>query len=177
MVNKLLMFFAYVIFFMLALMYFTPKTNLYYMLEKELVKHELIISDEKVSDKGFVLSLENAVIYMKDIESAQIKELDVKIFALYNAINVTDIKLSEVAGSFIPVKINNVDIRYSVINPLNIVIKAQGDFGEASGVVNILEKQLHLNVTPSEIMKKRYRNTMRQLKKQEDGSYSYDKTF
>ena len=177
MVNKLFMFFAYVIFFILALMYFTPKTSLYYMLEKELIKYDVVISDEIVHDNGFSLSLEGSNLYVKDIESAYVKGLDVKLFALYNALSIEDITLSEVAGSFIPVKIKNLDLVYSVFNPLNVQIKAKGDFGVANGDVNILERKLHLKVTPSELMKKNHRSTMRQLKKQKDGSYSYDKTF
>jgi len=177
MVNKLLMFFTYVIFFILALMYFTPKTSLYYMLEKELKKYDVVISGEKVHDNGFSLSLEGSNLYVKEIESAHLKELDVKLFALYNAVNVQDITLSDVAGSFIPVKIKNADVTYSVFNPLNVQIQAKGDFGVASGELSILDRKLHLTVTPSELMKKNHLSTMRQLKKQKDGSYSYDKTF
>lgn len=177
MVNKILIFFAYVLFFILALMYFTPKTSLYFMLEKELKKQDLIISNEKVYDNGFSLSLEDATLYVKGIDSAVIKETDVKLFVLYNTININDVTLTDVAGSFIPLEIENINITYSVLNPLNISIDAKGGFGEVSGGVSIVDKKLHLNLIPSEVMKKKHKTTMRQLKKQEDGSYSYDKNF
>jgi len=177
MVNKLLMFLAYVAFFVLALMYFTPKTSLYYMLEKELKQYDVIISDEKVTDNGFSLSIDDATVYVKNIDTAILKELDIKLFAFYNAISLKDITLSDVTASFIPVKIKSVDLMYSIIDPLNLKIDAEGAFGTASGSLSISERKLHLDVVPSKIMHSKYKNTMRQLKKQKDGGYSYDKAF
>jgi hypothetical protein len=177
MVNKLFMFFAYVIFFTLALMYFTPKASLYYMLEKELKKYDVILSGETVSDNGFSLSLENSNVYVKDIQSAQVKDANIKLFALYNSIHIQGIVLSDVAGTFLPLEIKNTNIVYSIFDPLNVNLNSKGDFGSANGSFNLVDKKLHLDVMPSDTMKRKYRNSMRQLKKQKDGSYSYDKTF
>ena len=177
MVKKLSLFFAYALFFILALMYFTPKTSLYYMLEEELKKYEVVISDENLQDKGFSLNVSDLNVYVKDINSAEVKNVNIKVFALYNSLNVEDISLSSVAATFIPVNIDELSVSYSVFNPLNIVLKGNGGFGTADGSFHILERTLHFDVVPSDEMIKKYKNSMRQLKKNENGSYSYDKTF
>ncbi len=177
MVRKIATFFAYVLFFVLALMYFTPKTSLYHMMEKELKKYDVVISDEIVEDRGFSLDVNAPNIYVKNINSASIENINVKLFALYNSINVSNITLSSVAATFIPVNIDEVSITYSIFNPLNVTAEGSGGFGEASGTFNILERTLNLNVVPSPKMIKQYKNSMRKMKKNEDGSYSYDKSF
>lgn len=177
MVNKLAMFFAYLLFFILALMYFTPKTSLYYMLEKELKKHEVIISNEKVSDKGFSLDIKDATIYVKGIDSANVELTNVKLFTLYNTIKIKNIELSSVASTMIPLKIDALNLSYSIFNPLKVTAEGSGGFGEAKASFHILERALNLKVKPSNTMLKNYAKSMKKLKKNEDGSYSYDKTF
>ncbi len=177
MVKKLALFFAYLSFFMLALMYFTPKVSIYYFFETQLKPYDIIISSESVQDSGLTLSIEDGVVFVKSIDSAKIKSVDVTILGVYNALSVTEIELSSVAESFVPLKIAQVDAVYSVIDPLNITANAVGEFGEVEAVVNLLERTLHVKLIPSALMKKDYRHTLRNLKKSENGEFVYDKTF
>ena len=177
MVKKLALFFAYLSFFMLALMYFTPKVSIYYFFETQLKPYDIIISSESVQDSGLTLSIEDGVVFVKSIDSAKIKSVDVTILGVYNALSITEIELSSVVGSFVPLKIAQVDAVYSVIDPLNITANAVGEFGEVEAVVNLLERTLHVKLIPSALMKKDYRHTLRNLKKSENGEFVYDKTF
>lgn len=177
MVKKIAMFFAYTLFFMFALMYFTPKDSIYFFLEKKLQEHDVIISKEKVSDKGFILSLEDADITYKSIESATIDKTNIKLFALYNSINIEGITLSSTAKSFAPLKIESVDAVYFVLNPLNATLHAIGEFGELDAEFDITKYSLHLKLKPSKVMLKNHRSTLRNLKKTKNGEFVYDKTF
>jgi len=177
MVRKLAIFIGFVLFFLLALMYFTPKENIYFALEHELKKYDVVISNEKIDDSGFTLNLSAAEIFFKSIKSADIKEINIKIFGLYNSISIQDIQLSQTASSFLPLNIQKVTITHSIFNPLNINIYELGDDGEIEGSFNLVEMALHIIFEPSELMLKKYKNSMREFKKSEDGSYSYDKTF
>lgn len=177
MVKRISIFFAYSMFFILALMYFTPKKSLYFLLERELKSYDVIISNEEVKDSGFTLELQNADLFVKSIKSANAKEVSLKIFAIYNALTLNDITLSNAAASFVPLHIDELDISHSIFNPLNITVYGIGEFGEAEATFSILDRTLHVDIEPSDKMKKEYKNSMRQLKKSEDGGYSYDKTF
>ena len=177
MVKKTFIFFAYVMFFISALIYFTPKISIYNYIEKELLNYDVIISNETVLDSGFSLNLTDADIFVKSIHSATVQEVDIKIFALYNNITLHNITLSNVAASFVPLNIENVTIRHSVIDPLRINAYSVGEFGEVEASLNILDRNVSVRLTPSALMLKDYRNSMKQLSKNEDGSYSYVKTF
>ena len=174
---KTLKFFGYMVFFVLALMYFTPKVALYYFAENQLKHYGIIITDESVKDKGFTLSLEDAVVTIKAIESAKIKDINIALFALYNNLSIKDITLASTAASFVPTDVDVVDISYSIFNPLNIIATSKGGFGEAQAKVDLLERKLMVKLKPSKIMVKKYRSTLRNLKKSKEGGYEYAKTF
>jgi hypothetical protein len=174
---RVLKFFGYMLFFILALMYFTPKVALYYLAENELKPHGVVITDEDAQDNGFTLSIKDAVVTFKSIESAQVKNIDLAIFGLYNKVTAEGISLASTAESFLPRDIEFVDIQHSILNPLIISASSKGGFGEAELSVDILERKVLLKVQPSKLMQTKYRTTLRELKKSKDGGYEYAKTF
>ena len=81
------------------------------------------------------------------------------------------------ASSFVPLKIADVNIKYTIFNPLFITGISHGEFGEASLNIDILKRKVRLKLIPSKIMKQKYRTTLRNLKKNADGEYIYDKNL
>ena len=177
MVKKLSIFLAYTLFFMAALIYFTPKISIYYFLEKELQKQGVVISAEEAVDSGFSLQLSHANISYKGVDSAKVASLEVNIFELYNSVNVQDILLSSAAESFVPLTINTIYVSYSILNPLQVTGSAQGEFGSLEMEYTILENLVQITLEPSKLMLKNYKSTLGNLVKSEDGGYSYVKTF
>ena len=174
---KIKKFIAYLIFFILALMFFTPKISIYYFLENELKKYDLIISNEELSDSGFNLSITDAIVSVKSIESANISKINVKIYGIYNSVILQDILLSSTASAFIPLNIQKADISYTIFGPLNIKAHFTGEFGAADAKINILDRTLHLELIPSKIMLQDYSSTLDNLSKSENGEYIYDTNF
>ncbi len=177
MVRKIAVFFAFVAFFLLALMYFTPKANIYFAIEHELKKRDVIISNESVIDNGFSLELQNAELFFKSVKSADIQTLNVKIFGIYNSLSMSGIELSPTASSFLPLSIESAVISHSLFNPLNVSIYQVGEAGEVKGSFNLLDMALHIIFEPSELMLKEYKNSMREFNKSKEGEYTYDKSF
>ncbi len=174
---KILKFLAYVLFFILALIYFMPKASIYYLVEKKLQENKIILSHESVIDNGFSLKLKNADISYNSIESATVKEIDIKMLIFYNSFSVENIELSSIASSFVPLRIKSLDVKYTVLNPLNIVAKASGEFGEANANLNILDKNITILLTPSKQMLQKYKTTLSNFSKNQSGEYEYVKTF
>ena len=114
-------------------MYFSPKANIYFALEHELKKRDVIISNESVIDNGFSLELQNAELFFKSVKSADVETLNVKIFGIYNSLSMSGIKLSPTASSFVPLNVESVVISYTIFNPLNVSIYQVGEAGEAEG--------------------------------------------
>jgi hypothetical protein len=177
MVKRFLRFFAYFAFFILALIFFAPKLSMYYFLENELKSYDVIISGETLKDEGINLNIQNAQVFVKSIESANIKECDVTLLFFYNSILAKDITLSQSAKSFVPLKIQELEVSYTILNPLHIKVHATGEFGNAEALVNILERTAHVDLQASEMMSKGYKNSLREFKKSEDGGFTYDKAF
>lgn len=177
MVKKLLKFFGYTLFFLFALVAFMPKENLYYLAEKELQKFEVVISEERPQERLFSLDIENLSLSAKEVEVAKVASAEVMILGLYNSVALKSIELSTLIESYLPAHIESVTLRYSIINPLNITAFVQGEFGEAELAFDIINRELFARVKPSDVMQKNYKKTMRMLKKEEDGGYSYAKTL
>ncbi len=66
---------------------------------------------------------------------------------------------------------------YSILNPLNIKAYGVGEFGKIEAEFNILEQTLHVELKPAEIMSRKYKNTLSNFSKSEDGELCYDKNF
>ena len=174
---RLLYFVAYSLFFIFALLFFIPKVSLYHQLEKELQKQKLVFSNEEAIDKPFALTLHDIDVSYDSIESAKVQNAEIALFVIFNHINIENIELSDMAASFLPLKIESLDIKYTLLNPLKIFGSSRGEFGEASATLNILDRNISVIVVPSELMKKNYAKTLRTLKKNAEGSYEYAKTF
>ena len=175
--KKLLMINFYFFFFIFAFIFLTPKENLYYFAEQELEKLSVVVDNEKVDDKGFTLAIEKASLYVKGIPSAKIALFELNTYLFYNSVEIKDIELADTLKSFVPLKINYVSATQAIYNPLVIQLKASGGFGEAWGSVNLQERKLKVNVTPSKLLSSKFRSTMRMMKKDKTGGYVYELTF
>lgn len=173
-ISKLL---GFILFFIISVMYLSPKENMYYFLEKELKPYGVVVSKENIEDRAYYLNINNLNVSYKEIESMLIDNSDFYIFVLYNQVSLTNIKIEKALSVFIPVNIESVNLYYSIFNPLNVIASAKGEFGELDASFNITENRLHLDLFPSKLMLKSYKNTLRKLKKTENGEYTYDKSF
>lgn len=174
---KIVQVLGYVLFFFIALMFFVPKISAYYYVEKELQKYKVIISNEKVTDHGLSLGLDDINVAYDSMKSANIEKANIKLFVLYNILEIENIQFSTIASSLIPLEVNRIEVIYTVFNPLNITLKSNGEFGEVIAKFSILDNKIDAELFPSETMKQKYMQTLRRFKKDQNGSYKYEKTF
>lgn len=177
MVKRVLKYFGYLLFFVVALIAFMPKESFYYLLEKELQKFEVVISGETPHENIFSLELHNLSISAKGIDVAEVESAEITLFGFYNSADFTNIEVSSLIESYAPSHIEQLHVGYTIFNPLVLNAFAQGDFGEARIAFRLLDRAVNAVVKPSEVMKKKYKKTMQMLKKDENGEYSYAKTL
>jgi hypothetical protein len=175
--KKIALFLFYSLFFLAMLLFFTPKENLYYFAEEQLKPLGIVIGYEEVIDHGFSLEIKDAKLYVQKIKSANIASTTIHFFGLYNTITIKNIILDSTFEQFFPPLINHVTLHESIFSPQKIVAEAIGDFGEAHATVNLLDRNISVIVKPSKLMRSRYRNTLRQLKKTKEGDYRYESKF
>lgn len=177
MVKKLALFFAYFIVFVFALIAFTPKESIYYFAEQQLQVFDVVISKENLDDKFFALEIEDATVYGQNIEAARVEKTTATLLGVYNSIDVENVQLASFVESFLPKDIQHISVSYSIFNPLELTIFANGDFGEIEGGISLVEQKLLLVLKPSKLMRSKYRTTLREFKKESNGEYSYAKTL
>jgi len=177
MVKKLLLFLAYSTFFIVALMAFFPKENIYFLLEKELKNFDVVISKEHVDSSLLSLNLQNLEITTKGIESALIDEASVTLLVFSNSIKLGNIKLSSLVEAYLPSRIDELEVTYTVFDPLHLNAVGMGAFGEAEASFNISSRELEVILKPSKKMLSKYRNSLRRFKKSENGEYVYVQSF
>lgn len=174
---KFLKFLAYTLFFIFALILFIPKVSLYYYAEQKLAENKIIFSNETAVDSGFSLKLNHANLSYNAIESASVESIEVKLLLLYNSLSAENIELSSIASSFVPLHIEAIDVRYTILNPLNIIAHARGEFGKARASLNILDKNVTILLTPSALMLNKYKKILQNFRKNPNGEYEYVKNF
>lgn len=158
-------------------MVFIPKSSVYYLLEENLKKLDVVISNEKLEESLFTLSIENANISTKGIDSAIVSKSDITLLLFYDKLTFSDIKLSSIVETYLPSKIKSLEISYSILSPLSVEISAEGDFGKASASVLLLKRSVKAILKPSKKMFSHYRRSLRFFKKEKDGEYTYAKSL
>ncbi len=166
----------YIVIFFTAVLIFLPKEGFYNLLEKELAKQNIIISNEIRDEKLFSLEIKNMNIFYDGINGATVKSIKIKTFLLSSKIDIKDLKISDSFKNILPTKINNIKISHSVLSFDKVDIVSSGDFGEFIGKYLIFENKIIGELIPSNIMKSRYKSILRELKIK-DGKYTYEFTF
>jgi hypothetical protein len=155
---------------------FLPKVSIYNLLEQELSKQDIIVSDEKRDEKLLSLNIKDAKVFYKGIEGANISNVDFLSFFVYSKIEVNDVKLLKSLSSFFPPDIKNIVLKHSVLDYKNVDIYSAGDFGLLEGKINLLDRTLILTLEASSSMKKKYSRVLNQMKLKE-GKYIYEYRF
>ena len=157
---------------LIFLVIFAPKQQIYYLVEKQLAKDDIVISNEEFSDNLLGFSIKHANIYIKGIKMAQVKSLDFDIFFLYNKISIESIKTDKGIQNIVPKSIDNLTAVFTIIKPYKIAIEGNGSFGQVRGgfYLNMNKLFLRLVKTKDINMFKKF------LKRDKEGLY-YEKSF
>ena len=177
MVKRLGKYITLSLFFFLALILFMPKSSFYFLAEKEMQKYNLIISNEELNEKFLTLNIKHLDVSLKGVHSADIESVDIMFLALYNSIELHNIKLSSVAKSFMPTKLEYINIYYTLINPLVIKGEAKGELGSVDMEFDIVHQTLRVILKPSKIMLQKYARSLRYFKRNKKGEYVYAKAL
>lgn len=167
---------VYLLFFIIITIILLPKENLYFYTEQQLEKHNIIISNEKISSKSFGIQLRNGKIYYNSIYFGSIKNIDISFFIINNIINIDTLLIEDSFKNFFPAKIDNIVISYELFDPLNINLYAIGEFGEVKGFYSLIENKISFELSASTKMKQDHRPILAQLKLNK-GKYSYEYRF
>lgn len=158
------------------LIFFAPKSNLYYWGEHALKAFNVFISNESVEDSGWRLNIYAAELYFDKLTLAEVDKISLSPWLLYNAIEVEGIHIDEGFVDFLPLEITRLGVAYAIYNPLQATLHGESDAGYFNGEVDLLERTVLIRLHVDQKAQKRYRNALARLKKTEEG-YSYEYRF
>ncbi len=101
MMKKLLKIFIYLLVFIFSIIAFLPKESFYNLLEKELEKQQVVISNEIRKEKLFDLDVLNANIYYQGLNIAKVDEVSFSTYLFYTQIDINNVQISENFTSFV----------------------------------------------------------------------------
>ena len=162
--EKIFKLFIYVVVFFTFFIIFLPKESFYYLLEKELQKQQVIISNEDKNEKLFSFDIKNADVYYQGINIGVIEKTDFTTYLFYTKINFDNVSFLDSLSSFAPTPIDNISIEHSILNINKIKIDAKGVFGELTGDLNIFARELKIELKASDKMKNSYSKLLKNMR-------------
>ena len=147
-----------------GLIVFMPKDNLYYTFQKYLSKNKIYINSD--IDSKIALRLKNGTVYYKGMDIVSFDEADVYSFIFFNKIYLHNIALK--LGNL---RIKNLNVSYTVTNPLKVYINGVSDFGKIEGYVDLIKKEIKVYILNLN------NNTVKRMLKKDKKGYFYYATF
>lgn len=145
MMKRVFKYIVYLLFFCISLSYFLPKELFYNLLEQELEKKSVLISNESINEK-FDFTILNADIFYQGIKLANIDRATLFSLFFYSKIKIENIHLEEKIRNFISTKIDDLSLNYNIFNFNKIFVEINGEFGKINGYINIFDRIINLEL-------------------------------
>jgi hypothetical protein len=154
---------AAVLGFVIGIVFFLPKENLFFELQKKLAEQNIYINTD-IKETPVYLDLKNGTVYVSQMDIVRFKSCRIEPFVLWNKIGCSDINIAD------QYKINRISLNYSLLHPLSVIVKGAGNFGKINGKIDIIGKSGKIYITglTNPLIKKF-------LKKDKKGYYYYVK--
>lgn len=134
----------YLFYIFLMVVILLPKEKFYFTMESLLAEHHLFINHETLIERFFYLDAENGDVLIDNQAIASIENIRISPWIFYNRLSFSNLTVLPLYRSFFPGKIDTVTMTYSLLNPLEIVIQGEGDFGRFSGGYDLMNHKLRI---------------------------------
>jgi|GEM_PF-1288561 len=156
----------------IAIIVLMPKQELYYKLEEELSKHEVILNEEEIDEGLFSLKLKQVTVYFKGINVATIEEMKIATLLFYSCMKVKSLQIDDSLKNMVPQHTQEAKATHAVWDPLEVSVEASGSFGAMAGSLDLAERNVRLDFNES----KHLEMLKPQLRKEEKG-WVYEASF
>ncbi|HIP13019.1 MAG TPA: hypothetical protein EYG97_01010 [Arcobacter sp.] len=162
------------LFFVLSVLVFLPKENLYCLALEKLQNEKILINSKSIKDELLSLNINNSIIYYDGIQACKVSSVGINLYLFENSVNIYNIRLDDMMKQFLPPKIKSLNISHSLFNPLIININANLIQAKAYGSFDISTSTLTLYIKPSKHFVKSYKKLLLNMIKQENGEYKIE---
>ncbi len=155
-----------------ALLIFMPKTQLYYKIEEELAKKNIVINEQSIDEGIFSLVLKQPSVYVKGIKVATLESINFFTLLLYTKVDLQSLILDDVFKATMPTNVDALTLTHAVWHLKDVKVNVNAPFGSVTGDINLNERLVHLDFNETkeiEVLKPK-------LKENEEGWY-YEASF
>jgi len=156
----------------LGLIFFMPKSELYYFLEKQLNKQGVVIDNELLNSKFTSLEIEHPIAYYQGVDVARVSKIKVTPLIFVNKVEADNIELLNIAKKFLNVSVDSLKLNHSILKPYRVKIDAIGSFGIANGYANLKSRVIHIDITKAKDI-----NSIRRFLKKGAKGWYYESRF
>jgi len=174
MIKNILKFLAIFILFLEALIIFLPKENLYFLALQEAKEHKVFVQNKTITDNYFSFELKNSTISYEGVQAATIENFNISTYLFSSKLKISNIFLDDLVKQFLPSRIKTVQISHSILDPLNIHIKANLIQAKAYGIFSLKLRKFIIYIKPSKQFLRSYKKLLRGAKKQKNGEYKIE---
>lgn len=121
-----------------------PKEKIYFAMESLLAENHIFISHEVLTDRFFYLDAENGDILIDNQAVASIENIRISSWIFFNRLSFSNLSVLPLYRSFFPGRIDAATLTYSLLNPLEIAIEGEGDFGRFRGGYDLMSHKLRI---------------------------------
>jgi hypothetical protein len=148
-----------------------PKKEFYYLLEHQLVKRGIVLSNETVHENPIGLTITHAVLYIKGLRVAVIDSASLWTVFFYSQGSISSLKLDASLANMLPGALAHARASYSIVDPSHIYVRIDDPQIQASGTVDLDASIVHIVFT------KQPPKTLMQYLKQTKEGWIYEKHF
>ena len=165
--KKIFGFIFLLILFVVSFIGFFPKDKVYFLLQKELLVHDISINSQKVKTQPFSIGTENSFLLLSGTRISKIDTINVSL----TGIVATNIKAINSFKNIVP-DIKSLNINYT----LGKFATVSGDFGKIFGFLDLSNKKIIFEANIKRNVWKKYNTIFSNFKKVGD-KYTYEFTF
>ena len=154
----------------LAIIFFAPKRELYYLLEQKLQEKNIIISSEELETTLLGINVSHPTFFASGVPVAKAAGFSIWSLMYSTNFNAEEVKVAE--GFPQEITVDELGISNTIIAPFDLSISGASSLGNLDGEVNLNDKTIHLAIDQKEVPKY-YSNY---FKKSEQGAY-YESNF
>lgn len=128
----------------LFVVFFMPKKELYFLLEKRLSAQNITISGEVLQENLLGLTVEHPTFYLGGASIATAKEISLWSILFYTEANFYDLQIAR--GLPTELKVNVLHATHSVLSPLEVYLASKSSLGAVEGEIRLKKRMIHLNI-------------------------------
>jgi len=166
MIQKLILGLLCVITFVYGSIAFSPKTNLYYFLENNLLQKDILFNNEELNENIFGFDIKNIDIHYKKNNIGKIESIRSQFDLFTNKLEISNVQVN--VNNF-GINFKTIRFNYNFLSPLEIDILVLFENERFKGTIDLIGHKIIFQKTKDS----RYKRILAQFK-QENGVYSYE---